>query len=107
MTPEDFTEARSRLGFTLVEVARLTGYSKEQAYKWSRGKMPVPKPAEKILNFVLGRVTAEEMLVSVRASAPVPRKGPRPRGRPFTRADGIAAMAKLRAKKAEKREIPE
>jgi hypothetical protein len=99
MTPDEFTEARTKLGFTLVEVGALTGYNKKQTYRWSRGTTPVPKPAEKILNFVLGRVTAEEMLVSVRTSAPEPRKGPRPRGRPFTREDGVAAMAKLRAKR--------
>jgi transcriptional regulator with XRE-family HTH domain len=103
MTRDEFTEVRERLGFTIAEVAALTGYSKETALHWSSGRKPVPKPAEKILNLVLGRVTAEEMLVSVRTMAAPERRGPRPRGRPFTREDGLKAIARLRPPKEEKK----
>ena len=106
MTRDEFDQVRVALGFTLEQIATLTGYKLNAVKRWSAGYDDVPAPGVQMLNLALGRVTVLEILVSVRSMVPPVDPGkPRgkPRGRPFTRADGLEAMKKLRARRAASR----
>lgn len=58
MTPQEFKEARTALGWTQATVAEKTGVDVRTVRRWESGYSPVPKLTATVLNLWVNAKTA-------------------------------------------------